>query len=103
MREEHIIDDLHHDSLRDGACETVEHASRKQALVRCRQSLPYLGQKDQDGERQAGLSLAEDVGKGHDQEVSVSLLKDACTRREVELGLVELELLGLQWEHWGDR
>jgi hypothetical protein len=99
VKEKHVSNDLDHQTFGGGSREPITNASGKEAVVRCRQSLPEFGQDDENTERQTGESPAEDVREWDNDEVCVSQGQDTGSRKQTELSLIEMPLLSQHGEH----
>lgn len=102
MQEEHISNDLHHDRLARCSDNAITCASSQQTLVACSESLPDIGEDDQEAEEDTDRSPAEDVAQRDNQNVGESERNHIKTCEKRESLLAEMKLMSKEREHWSN-
>lgn len=69
MKKEHVCDSLNHDGLTSSSCDTIAGSSGEKTLVARCNSLPDIGEDNQNSKEDGDRSTTKDVGDGHNEDI----------------------------------
>jgi hypothetical protein len=99
VEEEDVRNHLYRNGFTGGAYKTIHRSCSKQAAMRGRKRLPDAGEHDEDRERQADSSAAEDVAERNNDKVREPKGDDSDASEKGDLRVIEVELLREQRKH----